>query len=54
VTLLTGNQEIAFNLSAASFGKSEKVPEYLKPRLILSVSITFPDGGELALCNLVN
>lgn len=53
LTLISGNREIAFDLSAATFGRSEGIPEHLLQVLITSVSISFPNGTQLALCEMV-
>jgi hypothetical protein len=53
LTLVSDNAELAFDLSAATFGKSEGIPEHLVKTLITSVSISFPSGARLALCELV-
>ena len=52
LTLIQGNNEVEFDLSSASFGKTEGVPDHLLRLLITSISITFPNGGALALCEL--
>lgn len=52
LTLIAGNRELEFDLAAATFAKSEGIPADLLELLITSVSISFPDGARLALCEV--
>jgi hypothetical protein len=52
LTLLAGNQEFQFDLSAATYARVEGVPADLLKLLITSVSISFPNGARLALCEV--
>ena len=54
LTLRNGIKEIQFDLSSAKFGKTEGIPEHLLRILITSVSIAFPNGAALAICELVS
>jgi hypothetical protein len=54
LTFRNGNKEIQFDLSLARFGKTEGIPRHLLRVLITSVSIAFPNGAALAICELIS
>ncbi len=54
LTLRDGNNVIQIDLASAKFGKTEGIPTHLLRVLVTSVSITFPNGTALAICELVN